>query len=524
MNKTLKRILITLAVLAGICGLVVGGLLVYKKVSAKPVNVYSARDFCMTDYWADASQTYGSVRTDRIQNVTVSDTQTVTEVYVQEGDFVHAGDPLVAFDTTLSDIDLKKAENTLARTRKDLDDAEKELITLQNAVPFYTVLITPEPLGIEYYSEPTPQLISGAGTEEDPLYVLWGAGDSLTLDYLAGLFPEKGEEEAPREAEEGEEAAEPRNWDEVYIAFVTRSYNALNAPITNSFGLYLNRASGSLTFRVVDPVLSEEIQRFEVEPEPYYESYGTYTAAELAQMRSEQEERIHNLELDIKLAEVELRRLQEEVNDGVVCAKLDGTVKYVRDPEEALMNGTAMLEVSGGGGYYIEATLSEMELDTMQIGNTVTVNSWQTGNVYEGTVVDISRYPANNSGWSNGNNNVSWYPFTVFVDESAELTEYEYVDISYQAEQQDTGGWYLQSVFIRSEGGKSYVFAEGADGRLEKRTVRTGKDLWGSYKQIRGGLTPDEWVAFPYGNDVVEGAEVSEADAQAFYESAGMYY
>lgn len=527
-NKTLKRLLITLAVLAGICGLVVGSLFLFKKLRAKPVNVYSARDFAMTDYWGDSSQTYGEVRTDKIQTVSVSETQSVTEVFVREGDSVKVGDPLVAFDTTLSDIDLEKAENTLARLKQDLEDAEEEMVVLQNAVPFYTVLITPEPTGVEYYSETTPQLISGEGTEDDPLYVLWGADDSLTVDYLAGLFPEPGEapEEEPEEAAEGEEGDKPapRNWDEVYIAFVTRSYDALNAPIKNSFGIYLNRSSGSLVFKVVEPVLSEEIQQFEVEPEPYYQSYGTYSSAELAQMRSEQEKKIQDLELSIKLAEVDLRRLQDEVSDGVVVSKLDGVVKFVRDPEEALMNGLAMLEVSGGGGYYIEASLSEMELDTMKVGNTVTVNSWQSGMTYEGTVVEISEFPTNNTGWSNGNNNVSWYPFTIFVSEDAELTEYEYVDITYQPEQQNDGGWYLESVFVRSEGGKSFVFMKGEDGRLVKRTVQTGKDLWGSYKQIRGGLTPDDFVAFPYGNDVVDGAETVEAEASQLYESSGLYY
>ena len=54
-------------------------------------------------------------------------------------------------------------------------------------------------------------------------------------------------------------------------------------------------------------------------------------------------------------------------------------------------------------------------------------------------------------------------------------------------------------------------------GRLEKRWVQTGRNLWGSYTQIRGGLTVDDFVAFPYGRDVVAGAGTTEATPDQLY-------
>ena len=75
----------------------------------------------------------------------------------------------------------------------------------------------------------------------------------------------------------------------------------------------------------------------------------------------------------------------------------------------------------------------------------------------------------------------------------------------------------LQSMFIRTDNGKSYVMARGEDGRLEQRWVQTGRGLWGSYTQIRGGLTIDDYVAFPYGRDVVEGAHTQEATTDQLY-------
>ena len=43
------------------------------------------------------------------------------------------------------------------------------------------------------------------------------------------------------------------------------------------------------------------------------------------------------------------------------------------------------------------------------------------------------------------------------------------------------------------------------------------RDLWGSYTQIRGGLTVDDYVAFPYGRDVKPGAATVEATADQLY-------
>ena len=98
---------------------------------------------------------------------------------------------------------------------------------------------------------------------------------------------------------------------------------------------------------------------------------------------------------------------------------------------------------------------------------------------------------------------MSYYPFKVFVSEDANLQAGDYVDMSYQKTVSDGGSsLYLQTMFIRSENGKSYVLLRGKDGRLEQRWVQTGRDLWGSYTQIRGGLTVDDYVAFPYGRDV----------------------
>ena len=133
--------------------------------------------------------------------------------------------------------------------------------------------------------------------------------------------------------------------------------------------------------------------------------------------------------------------------------------------------------------------------------------------------MEISDYPTENANsWSDGNNNVSYYPFKVFVSEEADLQEGDYVDMSYQSNTGDGGSsLYLESMFIRTENGKSYVMARDESGKLAQRWVQTGRNLWGSYTQIRGGLSVDDYVAFPYGRSCVAGAATQEATPDKLY-------
>ena len=229
---------------------------------------------------------------------------------------------------------------------------------------------------------------------------------------------------------------------------------------------------------------------------------------------------VNQLETSMKVAKLDLEKKQSELGDGNVYAEFDGTVKAVRNATEAYNSNEAVVEVSGGGGYYVTGTLSEMDLGSVKIGDTVQISSWRTGVSCEGKIVSIDSYPTQNgSNWGDGNSNVSYYPFQVFVSEDANLQPNDYVEMQYQksAKADAANSMYLQSFLLRSENGKSYVMVRGENDKLEKRWVQTGRDLWGSYTQIRGGLTLEDYVAFPYGRDVVEGAHTKEATADQLY-------
>ena len=242
-----------------------------------------------------------------------------------------------------------------------------------------------------------------------------------------------------------------------------------------------------------------------------------YTAAQLAQMRAEQEKTIKETKFKIKMAEADYKIMQTEMSDGNIYAEFDGKVVSVLSEDEAKTQNQPVIKVSGGGGFYIQGSVSELEKDKMQIGQEVTVNDWNTGMTYTGKIVSMGDFPTNSDGWNgSGNPNVSYYPFTVFVDETADLQAGMYVNIQYSSAESENG-IYLENPFIRTENGQSYVYVQGAGGKLEKRFVTTGKALWGSYTEIRSGLTVDDLIAFPYGKNLKEGAPTVESDVSDLY-------
>lgn len=290
-------------------------------------------------------------------------------------------------------------------------------------------------------------------------------------------------------------------------------------------GMYVRKVGSGFTFQffdatgVPDHMATDPDDPDNTDPtDPDMPGPGSgYTAAQLAKMRAEQEKTIKETKFKIKMAEADYKIMQTEMSDGNVYAEFDGKVVSVLTEEEAKTQNQPVIKVSGGGGFYIQGSVSELEKDKMQIGQEVTVNDWNTGMTYTGKIVSMGDFPTNSDGWNgSGNPNVSYYPFTVFVDETADLQAGMYVNIQYSSAESENG-IYLENPFIRTENGQSYVYVQGAGGKLEKRFVTTGKALWGSYTEIRSGLTVDDLIAFPYGKNLKEGAPTVESDVSDLY-------
>lgn len=304
-----------------------------------------------------------------------------------------------------------------------------------------------------------------------------------------------------------------------YVVFKITRNNMLKGDILGWIGVHVY-ADGSFSFFNASGIEDfsipvEPTEPVETEPEVDYFGSG-YTYSQIQEMKKEQEQKIKDLDIQLKLAQSELKIMQKELSDGNIYAEQDGKVISLLTEEEAKLKSQPIIKLSSGGGYYIDATLSELERDLVKVGQEVTVNSWDTGMTYTGTVVSISDVPSSRNSYNGNNNpNASSYPFRVFVDESADLQAGKYVNVQYSSAEQS--GIYLEKPFLRTEDGQSVVYARGENGLLERRVVTVGKSMGGYYVEIKDGLTEDDMVAFPYGKNVKPGVPTEEGDYSDMY-------
>ena len=535
MNKTLKKTLLIAGITVAVCAAVWGGLTLARNAQRGDVNVYRVSDVAMTDYWGDTANTSGTVNTDKLQKLYISETQEVSAIYVKEGQNVKKGDKLLAYDSSLSQAQVEQAEI-------NLDTAQLNAKAAKQNLELYRIAEDKEKLQIEY------------DTQYAKLEALIQAQDKEAGRYepvKEGLLPVKGSDGKTKETplyyqmlvdsgkkeyyltDECIRTKILENRASAYVVLVEKAGNVKNGAVT-CYGVYL----------VADDTAAPVKLKMLSDLPPYEDAYSTENTTEIKEAREKldkikelldnsltkeelkaliasTEKEVYSTQRAVRQAQIELDKKKKEMGDGNVYSEIDGVVKVVRDAKEAFNNSEPVVEVSGGGGYYVTGSIGELDLGTVKIGDTVQISSWMTGAACEGTIVSIDDYPTTSgNSWGDGNRNVSYYPFKVFVTEDANLQPNDYVDIQYQKDtsaEESGSSLYLQSMFIRTDNGKSYVMARGEDGRLEQRWVQTGRDLWGSYTQIRGGLTIDDYVAFPYGRDVVEGAHTQEATTDQLY-------
>ena len=70
--------------------------------------------------------------------------------------------------------------------------------------------------------------------------------------------------------------------------------------------------------------------------------------------------------------------------------------------------------------------------------------------------------------------------------------------------------------FIRTENGRKYVYVRGENDLLQKRYIKTDGQTQGCYI-VTEGLTTEDFIAFPYGKDVRNGAKVREGSIGELY-------
>ena len=480
MQKNKKKIIA--AVLAAVLVAGIAAAAVMLRRGHGSIYVYSLQEgICgLTDYVEPGSESGGIVSADRVQTVYLSATQSVKEIKVQEGQSVSKGDVLFTYDTTLSQISLQQKELSVQQLQMDLTAARQELERINGYVPREPELQPAPPTdGLAEHDLTGKDFLSYAGSGDSPLtprrcWLRSTAGISETV--MAELLGSRSV---------------------LYVVFQLTEGDAPDGVLQSEHGLRLTAAEDTGGSRAL------QYSFFDL---PAREEDGGYTVAEIARMRAETVKEIRRLTLESGIAAAEYDIMQREADSGIVTAGMDGVVKSVVSPEKAADGSTPLMKISGGGGYYVEGTAGELELDRIRVGQQVTVSAWDTGKKYNGTVQEISPYPAENT---EGSSAASQYPYRVSVEENAELQEGSYVTIQLVSDN-GSGSVYVDNAFLRRDGAACYVYVRGENGKLEKRPVQVGENLWGSYTRVRSGLDAGDYLAFPYGREVRPGATTRE--------------
>ena len=216
---------------------------------------------------------------------------------------------------------------------------------------------------------------------------------------------------------------------------------------------------------------------------------GTYTKEELSEAIREQEERLADLQLDLKQSDLKIRSTEKAVEEGAVLAKISGVVKKAGDPADPPRDGSAFLQVASTEGMYIRGGISELMLDRIREGDTVNVTAWESGTYCQAEIREISPYPDESGMFSGyyGTASASVYPFIAYVAEGGDTLisqEWVQLDAAGSGMEQTSEDLYLWKAFILEEDGRQYVYLRDKKGKLRKQEIVTGRRSGEGYQVL----------------------------------------
>lgn len=522
-----KKVIIPFIIVLVILVATIIGFYFYNENNQKEVAVFSTNDIGMTDFWQDSNQTEGLVKEDKTQSVYLSDTQEVEKILVKEWETVKKGTPLIKYSTTLTSLELDRKQIDIRKMELQLDNAKKELEKIKTYQPNEQIVepIQPEvpAESVENYitfSAPLPEVpknkemvpppLTGSGTVETPYIFLWSEGKEYDKSFIEQLLLRAGTGKT-----------------EVYAIFMIRDKNEIYGDFKSASKIKFTKKVDDYAFSIIknytieeDPIVEQKQDNNVKEtiiPDNFENMEPSYSAEELRKMVLEKEKEISELILNIKVAKSEYKTLESELKDVTVYSKIDGVVKTVLSLESPDVKSKPIIVISGGGGYYITGYVGELSLDQVKVGQKVMVMSYNTGAMAEGEVKEVSNVPLSDyRNFGMGNSNVSYYPYTIFVNEEGAFKEGEYVQLTPQVENTDSSGLYIMKAFILEENGKYFVYVANQDNKLEKRQIFINGGAY-SYLKIKSGLTTEDRIAFPYGKNVKEGATAVEGSMEDLY-------
>lgn len=570
-------------IITSICAFTLVGIKFYLNSTNKiDVNSVSTLN---TGYWDNPSTSTGFVSNSDTQSVLYDASKTITQVFVQEGQQVNAGDPLLSYDlTTLqsavdtSQLDVEKAQNAITL-------AEHELKKLLNTTPIPDVVEEPEIQ--DHTPAPLPGVPAKDGNGFYPYVLSLSQAEKNFTAYkiyyasTTSEAPEKGPHEEASLWKEERETKESNNtcWYWIEYTYTDGSTNAYdpkdvveyysdkqqipnkeiflagtkqnpyvfklsenqgfvygklfldNANLNQylRFDVYTNDGEIDSSWLVrcdkfttkqsmnegdMYSVIShtkEEQKYVEVEQKPSQDISSGYTEIELAKAIRDKKQELKTLDLDLRKAKLSLSENKALLNDGIVRAKHSGIVRNIKDLSNPIQDGSAFLEVATGQGTYIKGSISELMLNQIKVGDTISAYCWTSGETFDAKIQSIDTVPSSNSNYNgSGNPNVSYYGFEAYAKDASKIQAGEYLELTFNLSSDTTSSIWLSKAYVKQEGNKYYVLKD-VHGKLKKQYVTVGKIVWGDTMEIKDGLSDTDYIAFAYSKNAKEGVKTQKS-------------
>lgn len=570
-------------IITSICAFTLVGIKFYLNSTNKiDVNSVSTLN---TGYWDNPSTSTGFVSNSDTQSVLYDASKTITQVFVQEGQQVNAGDPLLSYDlTTLqsavdtSQLDVEKAQNAITL-------AEHELKKLLNTTPIPDVVEEPEIQ--DHTPAPLPGVPAKDGNGFYPYVLSLSQAEKNFTAYkiyyasTTSEAPEKGPHEEASLWKEERETKESNNtcWYWIEYTYTDSSTNAYdpkdvveyysdkqqipnkeiflagtkqnpyvfklsekqgfvygklfldNANLNQylRFDVYTNDGEIDSSWLVrcdkfttkqsmnegdMYSVIShtkEEQKYVEVEQKPSQDISSGYTEIELAEAIRDKKQELKTLDLDLRKAKLSLSENKALLNDGIVRAKRSGIVRNIKDLSNPIQDSSAFLEVATGQGTYIKGSISELMLNQIKVGDTISAYCWTSGETFDAKIQSIDTVPSSNSNYNgSGNPNVSYYGFEAYAKDASKIQAGEYLELTFNLSSDTTSSIWLSKAYVKQEGNKYYVLKD-VHGKLKKQYVTVGKIVWGDTMEIKDGLSDTDYIAFAYSKNAKEGVKTQKS-------------
>lgn len=525
-----KKIIALVIVVVSIFLMTAIGLWGYKYYQSEKisVNVLPVYDISWGSWGDESANSYGLVYNEALQEVYISFESKVNQIYVKVGDWVEKGDPLLLCDVNSIQDEIEQKKLDIDSILNDISVENHKLSQLKNAVPV---------------DKTEPQIDEEKLAELEKEDEKINSMTELSKDKIYNFLTENSIPSNAKKDKKTKEYIYPAGTEEdPYIYYCSKNvfaygsfYNSIRATEKEAGKyvlIYIKNEEGKkkiIDGNLLPTVYDEErawyvfsgeehfkssladnyMNEFEEEYSNWEEPEG-YTQEELIEEIADTEQKLKKLDIDYRKMVLQLTVLEQAAMDGIIYATVSGEVKSIGTLDE-YTEDTPFLVVMGDGNLSVKGVVNELLLGNVSIGTKITVNAWETGMTYEAYISEISDIPVNGNYLGEGNPNVSYYEFTAYVENGAELKNREYVDLIIYENVINENSIYIEKAYVREENGKHYCMIADENGKLKKQYVVTGKTLYGSAIEIKSGLTEDDYIAFPYGKDVVEGATVIES-------------